>query len=308
MSILCIGQAVYDISFTLDTPLQENQKYRIEQTTECGGGPACNAACLCALWGAETHLIAKVGMDAYGNALRRSLHAFHVGSDYLMTDADIRTPYSLIAVNAQSGSRTIFNLPGKPLHCTSRLPAGRVDVILSDGHEPDITLQALRAYPDACSVVDAGTLRKSTFTVCQKVDYLVCSEAFACQYTRKNITLHNQEEDESIFRQIESINHKHAVITLGERGLLYRDADGKLRHLPAYPVRAIDTSGAGDVFHGAFAYGLYRHMPLEANLRQSAMAAALSVQREGSQTAIPCFEEVRQHLYHSYYNEGEIKW
>lgn len=299
MSILCIGQAVYDISFMLDTPLQENQKYRIDETKECGGGPACNAACLCALWGAQTHLIAKVGMDAYGNALKRSLRAFHVGTDYLITGEEIQTPYSLIAVSAQSGYRTIFNLPGKPLQLAAQMPAERVDVILSDGHEPDVTMQALRAYPDACSMVDAGTLRESTFAVSQKVDYLVCSEDFARQYTHKSITLDNLEEDERIFSQIESINQKHAVITLGERGLLYRNTEGKLCHLPAYPARAVDTSGAGDVFHGAFAYGLYQHMPLEENLRQSAMAACLSVQREGSQTAIPCLEEVQQHLSYS---------
>lgn len=299
MSILCIGQAVYDISFMLDTPLQENQKYRIDETKECGGGPACNAACLCALWGAQTHLIAKVGMDAYGNALKRSLHAFHVGTDYLITGEEIQTPYSLIAVSAQSGYRTIFNLPGKPVQLAAQMPAERVDVILSDGHEPDVTMQALRAYPDACSMVDAGTLRESTFAVSQKVDYLVCSEDFARQYTHKSITLDNLEEDERIFSQIESINQKHAVITLGERGLLYRNTEGKLCHLPAYPARAVDTSGAGDVFHGAFAYGLYQHMPLEENLRHSAMAACLSVQREGSQTAIPCLEEVQQHLNYS---------
>lgn len=300
MSILCIGQAVYDISFMLDAPLQENQKYRIDETKECGGGPACNAACLCALWGAETHLIAKVGMDAYGNALKRSLRAFHVGTDYLITSAEIRTPYSLIAISAQSGYRTIFNLPGKPLQLAAQMPAERVDVILSDGHEPDVTMQALRAHPDTCSMVDAGTLRESTFAVAQKVDYLVCSEDFARQYTQKSITLDNLEEDERTFSQIESINHKHAVITLGERGLLYRNIEGKLCHLPAYPARAIDTSGAGDVFHGAFAYGLYQRMSLEDNLRQSAMAACLSVQREGSQTAIPRLEEVRQHLQNSY--------
>lgn len=299
MSILCIGQAIYDISFMLDAPLQENQKYRIDETKECGGGPACNAACLCALWGAQTHLIAKVGMDAYGNALKRSLHAFHVGTDYLITGEEIQTPYSLIAVSAQSGYRTIFNLPGKPVQLAAQMPAERVDVILSDGHEPDVTMQALRAYPDACSMVDAGTLRESTFAVSQKVDYLVCSENFARQYTHKSITLDNLEEDERIFSQIESINQKHAVITLGERGLLYRNTEGKLCHLPAYPARAVDTSGAGDVFHGAFAYGLYQHMPLEENLRQSAMAACLSVQREGSQTAIPCLEEVQQHLSYS---------
>ena len=99
---------------------------------------------------------------------------------------------------------------------------------------------------------------------------------------------------QEIFAQIEAINQKIAVITLGERGLLYRNEEGEICRLPACQVQAVDTSGAGDIFHGAFAYGLYKKFPLLENLKQSSVTSALSVQKIGSQAAIPTLEEVRR--------------
>lgn len=296
MGILCIGQSAYDITFPLEEALQANRKYRITSHQSCGGGPAFNAACLCTQWGAETQLLSKIGTDFYGQALRSILQQLGVGCDHLVVDAQVQTPYSFIAYNRQTAERTIFNFPSPPDSVSPVIPTQSVDVILSDGHEPDWTLQALRDNPDAVSVVDAGTLRESTYAVCQKVDYLVCSEDFARQFTHQDITLEDREADEAVFRQIESINQKYAVITLGERGLLYRDPAGRLTHLPSYPVQALDTSGAGDIFHGAFTYGLFCGLSLLDNLKQSSMAAAISVQRLGSQASIPTRAEVEDQL------------
>ena len=94
---------------------------------------------------------------------------------------------------------------------------------------------------------------------------------------------------------MEQINRKRAVVTLGARGLLYREEDGTLCHLPAYQVRAVDSTGAGDIFHGAFAYGLYRGYSLKENLRLGSAAAALSVQKLGSQTSIPSRAETENY-------------
>ena len=87
------------------------------------------------------------------------------------------------------------------------------------------------------------------------------------------------------------------VVTLGERGLIYDDA-GTCRHLPAYAVRAVDTTGAGDVFHGAFAYGVLRAWPLELNLQVASLAAALSVQGRGGRRSIPTLDAVRKEFLH----------
>lgn len=296
MNIFCIGQAAYDITVSLEGELVENRKYRVTEPKECGGGPAFNAACLCALWGARTYLISKIGTDKYGETLKEILFDFGVEQTYLIQKKEIMTPYSFIITRSDNGSRTIFNFPGKKLDITHKKPCEEIDIILSDGHEPEITLQLIKENPKAISIVDAGSFRESTCTVARGVDYLICSEDFARQYTKKNINLKDREEVKEIFEQIENINHKYVVITLGERGLLYRSEKGEVCHLPAYPVNAIDTSGAGDIFHGAFAYGMSKNLSLVENLKQSSMASAISVQRKGSQTSIPTFEEVKELL------------
>ena len=129
--------------------------------------------------------------------------------------------------------------------------------------------------------------------VAEHADYLVCSEDFARQYTAEGIDLEDWEACKRIFQKVKEINHKTAVITLGDKGLLYEE-DGELRRLPAYPVKALDTTGAGDIFHGAFACGLYQRLPLLDNLRQSSAASAISVQTMGGQISIPELKTVQQ--------------
>jgi sugar/nucleoside kinase (ribokinase family) len=92
-----------------------------------------------------------------------------------------------------------------------------------------------------------------------------------------------------------ALNRREVVVTLGERGVLYLEK-GEVRHLPAFPVRAVDTTGAGDIFHGAFAYGVLQGWALAEVVRFAAMTAALSVTRPGARASIPELAEVRAAL------------
>lgn len=292
MSIFCVGQSAYDITVPTREPIVENRKYRMTEVFECGGGPALNSACLCAMWGAPVQLVSRIGRDQYGEKLKKILADYGVGMDYLIPDQKIQTPYSYIFSNEITGSRTIFNYPGQFSDVVYDLEGKNPTVILSDGHEEEISIQLIEHYPKAISVVDAGTCRDSTLSVAKHVDYLVCSEDFARQYTEKGVDLDNWELCKEIFAQVEKINGRYAVITLGEKGLLYKEGN-ELRHLPAYRVKAVDTTGAGDIFHGAFAYGVYQGMSLLDNLKQSSMASAISVQTLGGQASIPGLDAVQ---------------
>lgn len=295
MAVICVGQSVYDIVIPYDTALVENQKYRITRRLECGGGPALNAAYLCAVWGEQTYLVSRIGEDDYGKKIKRILLEAGVHLEYLVERDNIETPYSIILSNSDNGSRTIFNFPGEVQDKHYEYPALDVDVILSDGHLPKLSIQAIRRYPAAISVLDAGTCRESTLEVAPYVDYIVCSEDFARQYTGKAVDLEKPELCREIFGQIKEINKRHAVITLGEKGLLYEE-DGELKHLTAYPAKAVDTSGAGDIFHGAFAFGLAKNLPLLSILKLSSMASSISVESLGGQTSIPALDLVKDKL------------
>lgn len=295
MGIVCVGQSAFDITVPVQGAIIDNQKYRIQTEIQCGGGPAFNAACLCALWGAPVQLVSRIGKDAHGKTLKEILQRYGVQTEYLIPDEEVMTSYSYIFVDTETGNRTIFNRPAVFSEIRYQEEGLEPDVILSDGHEDQISIGLIQKYPKAVSVLDAGTCRETTMRVAEHVDYLVCSEDFARQYTAEAIDLEDWESCNRIFQKVKDINHKMAVITLGGKGLLYEEA-GRLQRMPAYPVKAADTTGAGDIFHGAFAYGLYRRLPLPENLRQSSAAAAVSVQTLGGQISIPELKTVWQKM------------
>ena len=162
-------------------------------------------------------------------------------------------------------------------------------VILFDGHEPELSLVLLREAraKGIKTVLDAGSLNRGTALLFDKVDYPVCSERFAYDFTGAALP------DSAMDRLIS--HTPCVVITLGRDGLIWRNAGGGGR-IPAFPVEAVDTTGAGDVFHGAFAGSLALGKKWEEILMYSSAAAALCCSRFGARTGIPSGAEVDRFL------------
>ncbi len=297
MDILCIGQAAYDITVVYPGPLVENQKYRAVRSSRCPGAPAFNAAALCARWGALTGLVARIGNDEYGELIRREAAAIGIDGSLLMSGEGLTTSYSLIAVDAANGSRTIINVPSSGEADAIEYPVEAPRVILFDGHEPLESLRVLDLYPQSISVVDAGTCREETLMVASRADYLICSEDFYAQYSGESIDDPADEDAiDRALKRIEGISGGVAVVTLGSRGLVFRDEAGRATHMPAYSVDAVDTTGAGDIFHGAAAFGLSRGWPFPKVLATASMASAISVESVGGFTSIPFYAQVMERL------------
>ncbi|MGG5333579.1 carbohydrate kinase family protein [Enterococcus sp. AZ163] len=295
MSILCIGQAVYDITFPIEESIVENQKYRTYDRHECMGAPAANAAYLCALWGTETSLIARVGKDLFGQEILRTLEHVGVKTAGIRQEMNQKTSISSIIVNKKSGKRTILNAPLKEAYFEPHWPEKDPEVLLLDGHEKDVSLAGLQKYPQAISMMDAGTYKPECWQLFQAVDYLVCSQDFAFQYTGVTIDLDEKETLKATFEKLAELNSNQLVITLGEHGSIYLE-NNVIIHTPAFPTKPIDTTGAGDIFHGAFAYALHQKLSLTEIIQLSSVAAALSVEKLGGQTSIPLLKEVEKLL------------
>jgi sugar/nucleoside kinase (ribokinase family) len=295
--VLAIGTAAYDLFFPLSGWLEENHKYEIAASQESGGGPAANAACLLSLWGVPAALACLLGDDLYGQRILEELR--RAGTDLRLTEVRARasTPLSVILVNAATGSRTLVNRlpPAEPLRfgpADLTVLAGLApDVLLFDGHQPEAALQAMEACPRARTILDAGSRRRGTDLLASRVEFLVPSERFARAVTGEQ-DLDSAEGGRRCLEALRRLNGREVVVTLGERGVLYLE-EGELRRLPAFPVRAVDTTGAGDIFHGAFAYGVLQGWALSRTVRFAAMAAALSVARPGGRASIPALAEVR---------------
>ena len=288
--VLCIGQTAYDITYLINGDLVENKKYRISNKIECLGGPAANAAYLNAMWGNETYLISRVGNDIFGDKLLSILMNIGVNIDYINI-CEETTSISTIVTNLKNGNRTIFNCPSSKSGIHIMYPK-KVDVILVDGHELEASLKALELFPKAKSILDAGTYKPYLESLTNKVDYLICSEDFANQYTGIEVKLSDNESLEYIFKQLRKLNKNNIIVTLGEKGLVY-EKDNNIIHMPAFKAKAIDTTGAGDIFHGAFAYCISNGYSLEKSLQISSMTSSISVEFLGGQTSIPSIKDVK---------------
>jgi len=299
MDVLCVGHAAWDISMLVPNYPAENSKAEIETMIECGGGPAANAAYLLSRWGAACALASDLGADSYAERILAEFAAVGTDTSLVRRNPQGATPVSVVLVNQANGSRTIINRKvrrsGSPLGISC--PASWDSpprVLLFDGHELEASLAALRVFPQAKSVLDAGSLREGTRVLAERVDYLVSSERFARQ-TAELPDLDSPERQRAAIAALYRINGRRVVITLGERGLVHGTAE-EIEHLPAFPARTIDTTGAGDIFHGAFASGVLAGFSWLETLRLASAAAALSVAVRGGRPSIPSLAQVHEVL------------
>jgi sulfofructose kinase len=302
MDVVCVGHATWDINLFVDGYPAENSKCEIHAMLECGGGPAANAAYLLSKWGVSCGIAASIGADAYGKRIADEFSAVGTDITWLDRDPDGVTPVSAIVVNQQNGSRTIINRKAANGGRTFKVPGDLKSeptprVLLFDGHELEASLQAMAMFPNAKTILDAGSLRDGTRELAKRVDYLVSSERFACQMSGLP-DLESRERQAEAMAALYALNGHPVVITRGEQGMLLGDGQ-QIRQFPAFPAETVDTTAAGDIFHGAFAYGILTGLSIEETLRLAAAAAALSVAVRGGRTSIPALSRVEEMLRHA---------
>lgn len=288
--ILCIGHVSYDITIACNGFPVENRKYRINDKVECGGGPASNAAYLLGKWGMDTAFIGVVGNDHHGRRIKAEFDKVHVHTEYMELDDNIDTSLSFIIVNRENGSRTTFSYRNPNLLLKKNI-INQADIILLDGRELSAANAALDLNPNAISILDAGSLKDEYIELGKRVSYLVTSKVFAEDFANVKIDLNNPQTVVDIYRKLEETFKNTIVITMEDKGCLYKK-DGFIKLMPSIKVNAVDSTGAGDFFHGAFAYGIANGFDIEKTLKISNIAGALSVTRMGSRNSVYPLEEV----------------
>lgn len=296
--VLCVGHASYDLVFCVPRHPDPDEKIFADRLLACGGGPAANAAVTAARCGCRAAFAGYLGRDGYGEMHAEELRRYGVDLS-LAVRGTAPTPLSAVLVKPD-GSRALVNYKGE----TRPLPAGAVDlasvsarVVLYDGHEPDISVPP--ADRRSASVLDAGSLHRGTEALMFAVDYLVCSEKFARQWLGEGLDegLGAGRGVDGPRRALQALAERSpaVVITLGERGLIWRRG-GEAGALPAFGIDAVDTTGAGDAFHGAFAAGLALGWEWPHILRFASAAGALCCTGLGARPAIPDRERIEAFL------------
>lgn len=291
MKVMCVGHSTFDITLPVKEYPTENIKYRLDYHIECGGGPASNGAYLLAKWGMDTTMVSVIGKDYYGDRIVDEFEKIGVHTDYIEKMDNHHTTSSYIIANMSNGSRTVLSSKDKPVRKLSRPVDMEADVILIDGEHPEAAHEALDRNPNAISVIDAGRLNEDTKALGKKVTYFVCSKDYAEEFTGRKIDIENIELLTSIWQELKDYFQTNVIITLEAPGS-FTMIDGVCQIIPSVKVKAVDSTGAGDIFHGAFTYFIANHYDLKQAIHYASITSAISVTRVGTRFSIPVLSEV----------------
>lgn len=291
MKAICVGHSTYDTTLPMDEYPTENLKYRIKNHIECGGGPASNGAYLLAKWGIDTTILSVVGDDYYGEKIIEDFKKIGVNTNFIEKKENHLTSSSYIIANMSNGSRTIITSKSSPIRKLQQtVKINDANLILIDGEHPETALEILEANKNAISVLDAGRLTDDTKKLGQLVTYLVCSKTFAEDFSQIKISTDNIETLTAAYNSLVEYFKTNVIITLEEKGS-FTMLDN-LGIVPSIKVKAIDSTGAGDIFHGAFTYFIGNGYSLQDTIKYSSITGGISVTRVGSRNSIPEIDEV----------------
>jgi sulfofructose kinase len=295
MKILCIGHAAYDITLPVGSYPLENTKNRVSARMECGGGPASNAAYLLGKWGMDVYFAGMVGDDEYGKRIKEEFDVVSVKTQYLEFSKAHKTTASFIIASQDKGTRTILTYKPSDMVMSDFELDFEPNVILMDGQEIVQSKKLIEKYPNAITIIDAGRPTAEIVELAQMVNYVVCSKEFAETVTNITINYDDHRTIVALFNKMEKLFKGEIVVTLEAKGCLYKKAD-QIRIMPSINVIPVDSTGAGDIFHGAFTYGIARNLDIEHITKISNIAGALSVTKLGGRYSVPTKEEMKKVL------------
>lgn len=278
--MVCLGLAVLDIVQRVCGPLSWGHKHVSEGAEVTAGGPATNAAiCAARLLGGAT-LITGVGETAAAAAVRAELEAYGVRVLDL-APPDWALPVAACVVDS-AGERTVVS-PGALATTWGLTEAaaeaiGRAGVLLLDGHHPAAAGAALAqasAGHGPVTVLDAGSAKPHAEAWLPALDVVAGSADYAAGLGM-DLT--------AAARHVLAAGAGAAVLTDGARDVVWAGRDGRIHTVRPPQVRAVDTLGAGDAFHGALVAGLALGRPLGAAVSGAAEVAARRVAHVGARS------------------------
>jgi sulfofructose kinase len=258
-----------------------------------GGGPVANALVALSRWGLPCYISAVVGDDVFGNTIVDSLREEGIDTGGLVTRIGHLSQFAFIVTEPDLARRTIFwqRPTGMPLQ-----PADLdLEVLLksralhTDGLLTETSIFACSKAKEAGIpvIVDAGTLRDGMLDIARLSDCFIASETFSQAMA---------EDPLETCHKLSDLGCRFVGVTLGAKGYIAM-VDGRVIKKPAYPAKAIDTTGCGDVFHAGVSYGIVQGLDAEKCLDLGAWAAASVSTQMGGRKGIPSYKELNERGY-----------
>ncbi len=290
VEVVGLGQACVDYLGRVASYPEEDGKVELMDLQMQCGGPASTALVTLSRLGVQTSFLGSVSDDAFGIKIVEGLEEERVDHTFLKITPGYTSQFAFIAVSRDGGRRTVFWTRGSVPHLKSTdvdlkaFPGARI--LHTDGLMVEASIEGARQAKEVglTVVMDAGTLREGYRELISMVDVLIASERFGSALAGT---------DETADKALETLSQwgpKEVVITLGPRGSIgWRG--GETVYQKALPIDAIDTTGAGDVYHGAYIYGLLKGWNMPECMRFASAASSLKCTEMGGRKGIPSLEE-----------------
>ncbi len=291
--IACVGIAVMDRIYYVEQLPTEGGKYVARRYTEVGGGPAATAAVAAAKLGAHVDFIGRIGDDDTGNSLLAELESLGVSTRYTRRYKNAKSSQSAIMVDTQ-GERIIVNYPSPDLRpdadWLNELDFSQWDVVLADvrWHEGAKQAFTLARQQGVTTVLDADVTPQDIAELVALSDHA----AFSAPGLRR---LTGIEDSVAALQKSQTLTNGHVYVTQGSEGCYWLE-NNALKHQPGFHVDVVDTTGAGDVFHGALAVSLAQKSVLAEAVMFASAVAALKCTRPGGRAGIPDCDQTRSFL------------
>lgn len=296
--IVGIGANVYDTLITLKSFPKEDTKLRAQSVKISGGGPCATGICAAARLGGKCAYIGVLTDDLCGRFLVDDMAKYGVGTEHIGLLKGYTAFTSCIWLNKENASRTcVFDkgtLPALKLTEKQKKAVADADILMVDGNELGAAMEAAAVAKENKTKVlyDAGGLYDGIEGLLALTDILIPSAEFAMGHTGVGNV---EGAAKSIF---ERYSPEVVVVTDGKNGgVLYDGAT--LWHYPAFTVEAVDSNGAGDVFHGAFAFAMEKGFDYKKCCIFSSAVSALKCTGVGARESVPEYDSVIKFLKES---------
>lgn len=293
MTIACVGITVLDRIQRVNSLPTTGGKYVAKDYFEVGGGPAATAAVAVAKLGHNVDFIGRVGQDSVATIMLAELAEYDINVDKVVQIKGATSAFSAILVDDE-GERMIINYQDPSLS-RSADPLKNIDFsqytsLLADVRWPEGAKYALEQAKqhNIPSVLDADIAPDSINDLVKLADHVAFSEPglekfTGCSDPIEGLKIAQQQTDGKVY------------VTVGSKGCYWLE-DNKLCHEPVIKVNVVDTTGAGDVFHGALAVAVAESKQSRESIVFSNMVAALKCTKRGGREGIPTRIEVDSKL------------
>jgi sulfofructose kinase len=296
VQVIGLGQACVDYLGRVPSFPEEDGKMELLDLHKQCGGPASTALVALSRLGIPCSFMGSVSDDPFGREIVRGLEEEGVDFSFLKIIPGYSSQFAFIAVSRSNANRTIFWHRGSVPHLKKEDVTFSVfsgaRILHLDGLMIEASLEAVKQAKDMglTVVLDAGTLREGSLELASQVDVLIASARFADPLVGPGA------RPEKALEALCRLGPKTVVITLGPKGSLGWDGKNTMAQ-KAFPVQAVDTTGAGDVYHGGYIYGLLQGWSMAACMRFASAVAALKCREVGARKGIPTLSQVKAFIY-----------